>query len=392
MRTTQLLLTGLLILGNTAILKAQATQGTNAISSTSYLGTSNNNDVIFKRQAINAGLIATNKTSFGLNSFASTNSVSIGSGAGQFSTGSYNTYLGSNSGKGLNSSTLNSGMDNVNIGYNSGTNNTTGSSNVFIGSRSGEGSMTSFSNVFLGVGSGQFNLTGYGNSFIGSYSGQSNNGSRNLFIGESSCQENTSGINNTALGYYSGFDSNGSNNVFIGFESGFNSIGDNKLFIENSSSNNPLIWGDFGLDLLKFNGKVGIGGNTTNGFGNLPLIAGGVNLSSYSLFVKGGILTEELRVALQGTWADYVFEKDYKLPTLDEVEKHIKENGHLINVPSAKEVKKNGINLGEMTTIQQEKIEELTLYIIEQNKINEKQSKEIEELKIALQSLLDKKQ
>jgi hypothetical protein len=122
-----------------------------------------------------------------------------------------------------------------------------------------------------------------------------------------------------------------------------------------------------------------------------PTTAGAINVSNYKLFVKGGILTEEVRVALATTWADYVFNKDYKLPTLEAVEKQIQDKGHLFNVPSAAQVKQDGIELGEMAKIQQEKIEELTLYIIQQNKLNQKQSQEIAELKAIVKTLARKK-
>jgi hypothetical protein len=119
--------------------------------------------------------------------------------------------------------------------------------------------------------------------------------------------------------------------------------------------------------------------------------------ADYKLAVAGKIIAEELKVQLQAQWPDYVFTNDYKLPTLAEVEKQIKEKGHLSNVPSACEVKENGFEVGEMARIQQEKIEELTLYIIEQNKINEKQSielekqnKKIEELKTLINVFLEK--
>ena len=107
---------------------------------------------------------------------------------------------------------------------------------------------------------------------------------------------------------------------------------------------------------------------------------------TYRLSVKGKIRAEEVKV--YNTWADYVFNKDYDLPSLQDVENHIKENGHLINVPSAKEVNENGLELGNIAKIQQEKIEELTLYIIEQNKINEKQNQDIEELKALVKQLI----
>lgn len=186
----------------------------------------------------------------------------------------------------------------------------------------------------------------------------------------------------------------GSNNILIGNKTGpgnFSTI-NNQLYINNNIGYGevPLIWGDFANDLLKFNGKVGIGSVGAYASGMFPNSASTVNVSNYKLFVTGGILTEEVRVSLASTWADYVFAKDYKLPTLTELEKQIKIKGHLPNMPSAKEVKENGIELGEMTKMQQEKIEELTLYAIEQNKTNEKQSKEIAELKSLVNKLIKK--
>ncbi len=92
-----------------------------------------------------------------------------------------------------------------------------------------------------------------------------------------------------------------------------------------------------------------------------------LNGSKGHLGVKGKITSSEVKVKIGG-WADYVFEETYELPTLSEVEKHIKEKGHLQNIPSAKEVAKNGIQLGEMNMKLLEKIEELTLYTIAQEK------------------------
>jgi hypothetical protein len=100
---------------------------------------------------------------------------------------------------------------------------------------------------------------------------------------------------------------------------------------------------------------------------------------TYRLSVKGKVRAEEVKVYT--TWADYVFAKNYDLKPLKEVENYITTNGHLPNVPSAKEITEKGLELGEMTKIQQEKIEELTLYLIQQNK-------EIEELKSQMKLLL----
>lgn len=128
------------------------------------------------------------------------------------------------------------------------------------------------------------------------------------------------------------------------------------------------------LFIQDMSGKVGIG--TFN-----------VSCSTcddYLLFVKKGIKTERVKVEVASTagWADYVFEKDYDLKTLDEVEAFIVENKHLPEIPSAKEVVENGIELGEMNKLLLQKIEELTLYMIEQNRVNEKQARQIEELKV----------
>lgn len=97
---------------------------------------------------------------------------------------------------------------------------------------------------------------------------------------------------------------------------------------------------------------------------NQSIGIGTSNPGSYKLAVNGNIRAKEIKV--ETGWADYVFKKDYDLPTLEEVEKHIQEKGHLINIPSAKEVEENGIHLGEMNKLLLEKIEELTLYTLQQ--------------------------
>jgi hypothetical protein len=107
------------------------------------------------------------------------------------------------------------------------------------------------------------------------------------------------------------------------------------------------------------------GNNISYTDGNVGI--GTVNPGTYKLAVNGSIHARAVNVDLNG-WADYVFEKDYRLPSLEEVERHIQEKGHLINIPSAMEVEANGIELGEMDRLLLEKIEELTLYILEQEK------------------------
>ena len=274
---------------------------------------------------------------------------------------------------GLNAGT--SGTQNTFYGYQAGKNNLS-SNNTFIGDKSGSLNTTGDANLFNGSSSGAANVSGSNNTYIGATAGDSNNGNHNTFIG-SGAGGGYEGNENVFIGTDTGHAGAGSNNIFIGNSVGFGQITNNRLVIENNGQSvNPLIWGDFAQDQLKFNGKVGIG----YGFGNFPTTAGSVNVAAYNLFVKGGILTEEVRVNLQGDWADYVFDENYKLKSLEEVETFIKENGHLENVPSAKQVKEEGIELGEITKIQQEKIEELTLYLIELNKENKVLQKKLLEL------------
>jgi hypothetical protein len=91
--------------------------------------------------------------------------------------------------------------------------------------------------------------------------------------------------------------------------------------------------------------------------------------SGYKFAINGKMICEELKVKLANTgWPDYVFDKEYKLPSLTQVEKFIEQNKHLPNIPSAAEVEKNGIEVGDMQKRVMEKIEELTLYIIELKK------------------------
>jgi hypothetical protein len=89
-------------------------------------------------------------------------------------------------------------------------------------------------------------------------------------------------------------------------------------------------------------------------------------------------------------WPDFVFDKEYRLPALTEVEKHIEQTSHLPGVPSETEVLENGIELAKMQAILLQKIEELTLYTIQQSKENQAQKKLIEELQKRLEVLENK--
>lgn len=206
------------------------------------------------------------------------------------------------------------------------------------------------------------------NTFLGSFTGYSQTAGRNnTMVGTGAGIFSTTGNNNTMLGFLAGTNNiTGSGNVFLGYNAGYNETTSNKLYIDNTSVATPLIYGDFATD------KVGI--NTKN----LVNSVGGANTSTYSLYVEGGILTEELRV--RTGWADYVFDAEYELMPLNMVANYISENGHLPNVPSAEQVENDGIEVGNMTRIQQEKIEELTLYIIALEKQLQEIDKKVDQL------------
>lgn len=121
-------------------------------------------------------------------------------------------------------------------------------------------------------------------------------------------------------------------------------------------------------------------GRTHIGMGR-PLATG--IAANAMLTVDGTILAKEVRIALSTTthWADYVFEKDYKLMPLKEVEKYIMAHKHLPEVPSSQEVEANGIEVTEISAVLLKKIEELTLYTIELQKKLDDQQKEINALK-----------
>jgi|GEM_PF-884760 len=247
----------------------------------------------------------------------------------------------------------NSGTANIFIGYLAGNQNTSGNDNLAVGSQAGYNNITGYYNTFIGMAAGHKNNDGFYNCYIGGAAGQRNiGGNSNSFIGVRSGSFATSGQKNTYLGFESGMlNTSGSNNVFLGYRAGYGQVANNTLYIHNDSSSIPLVYGEFSSRKLGINTK------------SIP--------NGYTMGVKGKIITEEVKVQLTsgGIWPDYVFDPEYKLPTLKEIEAHIKENGHLPEVPSAADIKQNeGYELGSMDMVLLKKIEELTLYSIEMEK------------------------
>ncbi|MBX2969588.1 MAG: hypothetical protein KF803_09455 [Cyclobacteriaceae bacterium] len=132
--------------------------------------------------------------------------------------------------------------------------------------------------------------------------------------------------------------------------------------------------GTINATALYVNGQPFTGGSSsqwTTAGSNINFTTGTVSIgtttapSSYKLAVGGKIVAEEVVVKLQTNWPDYVFEPEYKLLSLEELQAFIKQHKHLPGVPSAKEVKENGVPVGEMNAVLLKKIEELTLYTLE---------------------------
>jgi predicted RNA-binding protein with TRAM domain len=154
-----------------------------------------------------------------------------------------------------------------------------------------------------------------------------------------------------------------------------------------STSNVPT----FKTDKIRLEGMSNVGGNTwdikcrdiidndfgiynvsqsayrlyINNLGNVGV--GTTDPKGYKLAIAGKAVAEEVTVKLQASWPDYVFNSDYNLLSLEEIKAYIDKNKHLPEVPSAKEMEANGVQLGEMNMLLLKKIEELTLHLIEQN-------------------------
>jgi hypothetical protein len=144
-------------------------------------------------------------------------------------------------------------------------------------------------------------------------------------------------------------------------------------------------YGSYGLEINQpadlYTGCVGCGGDlvlspfeqvimrsSNTATGNKVKVGINTNNPTKELSVNGTIVAKEVIVSTQSQyWPDYVFEEGYSLMSLDEVEKYIKENKHLPNIPSQYDIEEQGLSLGEMQILHMEKIEELTLHLIEKD-------------------------
>jgi hypothetical protein len=321
------------------------------------------------------------------------NSIAVGN----YALSGINPADGSNIGLGS------TGANNVAVGYSALLNNNTGFGNFALGTFSLRANVTGSNNVGIGneallVNTANNNL-GIGASALTSLSGAA--GNDNIGIGSFALSNSISGQQNTAIGSEAGRNNTGSRNLFLGFNVGKSAVGSDLLMLDNSDNNTPLIGGNFSLNKVGINtsmsaiasspagvnfmvnGAAVIGNVTATTLTDINTVAG------YSLYVANGILTEKVKVSLQAaTWADYVFAKDYKMMTLPQVEKFYKAHKHLPNVPSAAELEKTGLDMVKTDAKLMEKIEELTIYMVDLNKQvqslkaeNSKLKKQVSQLK-----------
>lgn len=312
------------------------------------------------------------------------------------------------------------GYFNAAVGSSALYSNTSGTGNTATGMNALFNNLSGYNSTASGLQALFSNTFGFENTAYGADALYSNIlGNKNTAVGTNAMRSLNNGVQNTAIGFGAGFSAQGSNNVFIGREAGFNETGSNKLYInsDNGNSNSALIYGEFDTDKLRINDKLGIGilpvskaleikgTGTTNELiqfytnantakwhmnilsnGALNFVESGVAdqrfviraggnvtigstmATGYRLSVDGKIACTEVRVQPTATWPDYVFSEKYKLISLHDLEKSINEQKHLPGIPSAKEIESDGIQVGEMQRKMMEKIEELTLYIIDLNK------------------------
>ncbi|WP_338875676.1 DUF5689 domain-containing protein [Spirosoma sp. SC4-14] len=359
----------------------------------------------------------------------------LGDSAGFYSNGRANTLIGYRAG--LNTTT---GSLNTFLGVQAGLNNTTGSSNLITGTNAGLNNTTGSYNLFIGENAGFNNTTGTSNIYMGVNAGNGPgvNGINNVVIGFEAGAGNFSGASNTLLGFradigaasLSNATAIGANakvtasnalvlgnnaNVGIGTTAPTAKLevtsgvgGRSGIKLTNLTSASPasvnatkfLTVDAAGMVVL---GNLGTGARAgvadaatdmlwqrTGSFlqnADSDGVVIGQSISKmpigYKLFVEGGILTEKVKVAIKNTsdWSDYVFAPGYKLRSLSELETYVKINRHLPGIPSAEQVKQDGVDVGQMHAKLLEKIEELTLYNIELEKRNNILQKEIQEMK-----------
>jgi hypothetical protein len=352
------------------------------------------------------------------------NNAFFGNVAGGTNTTGYsNSFFGAYAG-----SANSTARENSFFGYSAGSGNTTGTSNSYVGVFAGSAGSTASENSFLGWGTGGFNTTGGDNTFIGYGAGSSNtNESNNTLVGASS--DGAAGITNaTAIGYRAKVTQ--SNSLILGGINGINgATADTNVGMGTTSPNYRLhIYHTGTYPRIYVQGDTGRYPGFQLGFDSagskVALVraveqeTNGTALQFYtrtdaSAMVQGMVIndvgnvgigtanpTERLQVAgnlkvsgaiLYGApemeLPDFVFESNYDLMPIRELERFIAREKHLPNVPKASEIREKGLNLSEFQMKLLEKIEELTLYTVQQAKVIGQKDAEITALNARLAAL-----
>ena len=362
-----------------------------------------------------------------LNNTTGSNNIALGSYSLTNNTsGSYNIALSLYA---LYSNTV--GYGGVALGNNALRSNTTGNLNIAIGSNSLYSNTTGSYNIGIGYNAGRYcpdgstlNTTSTNSIFIGKDSKANANGQTNqIVIGDNATGSGsntvTIGNNNITHTYLKGNIGIGINNPGSKLEVGGNVkifgnnyiVGSNVLTFQDDArftvtqANIP----DLNLSAYSMpyygiaapnagnSADLWLSGNNAirmfTGGSAAPILSitsgGKVGIGLINpdelLTVKGIIHAQEIKIDLSGPLADYVFSPDYRLTPLCQVEQFVLKNRHLPNIPSAEEVSKSGLSVGLMQNKLLEKVEELTLYVIQQDK-------EIQVLKEQIKQLSAKNQ
>ncbi|MBD2757605.1 hypothetical protein IC230_32340 [Spirosoma sp. BT704] len=345
--------------------------------------------------------------------------VFVGASTGYANTGGDNAFLGYQAGQ-----TNTTGTNNTFLGSLAGQSNTSGQFNSFVGSYTGQANTTGGLNTFMGYGTGMSNTSGRVNTFLGGYAGESNTtGIQNTYVGYQAGQATTTGNTNTILGYQAGSKlTTGHNNIIIGPKSGtaVTDGSDNVLMGYNSQAEegifNAIAIGSHSRvatsNALILGNRVNVGIGTSAPHRKLEVVAdeadqSGLRLSKLTSQSQLRMTTDQfltvndqgdvvkaryrLRINSPIEWSDQVFSPTYPLRSLPSVASYIAQYGHLPNVPSAEEVVSEGVDLVKMNATLLEKVEELTLYSIEQDKKARNQDERINQLERLVKQLLLKK-
>ena len=346
-------------------------------------------------------------TTAGGNTFVGFNAgnLTMGSTAVSAAEGSYNTAMGTsalhanttgyhNTAMGFQTLYSNTaGQNNTAHGYGALTFNTTGNNNTATGYVALSKNTAGNGNTANGYEALYNNTTGSSNTATGYISLYKNGtGMYNSGYGYGALYANVTGNSNTASGYAALYNlSAGSLNVAYGFQAGrylasgssYNTRGSSSVFLgsytkaQDSTDSNEIV---IGYNAIGAGSNSVVLGNTSI---TKTVLRGNVGIGTSNpqsaLAVNGTVTAQKVKVTLTG-WPDYVFDSTYQLPGLDRMMAYVSAKGHLPGMPSAREIASQGLDMGAMLRIQTEKIEQLLLYIVHQQKQMQELADRVHEL------------